>query len=104
MKMGFSKFAQLRSRQCILAGAAGTHSVCVCTLHQNVKLMMAGGKLESLTDDELKHYRHCFSAIQCDPPNIEWYSGNWGQCPGTELLCASLQAAFDEKPSSYYVA
>ena len=75
MKIGFFKFARLRPRQCILAGAAGTHSVCVCTLHQNVKLMIAGGKRESLIDDGLKHYRHCFSAIQCNPPNIECYSG-----------------------------
>ena len=29
-KIGFSKFAELRSKHCILAGASGTHSVCVC--------------------------------------------------------------------------
>ena len=58
-----------------------TTSICAvfpiyfCTFHQNVKLMMAGGKRESLIDDGLKHYRHCISAIQCNPPNIEWYSG-----------------------------
>ena len=39
-KIGFSKFAELRPKHCILAGASGTHSVCVCTIHQNVKLMM----------------------------------------------------------------
>ncbi|KYM97821.1 hypothetical protein ALC62_11475 [Cyphomyrmex costatus] len=38
--LSFSKFAQLRPKHCILMGAAGTHSVCVCTLHQNVKLML----------------------------------------------------------------
>ena len=96
MKIGFSKFAQLRPSQCILAGAADTHSLCVCTLHQNVKLMMGGGKLESLTDGKLKHYRHCFSAIQCDPPNIECYSGNCSQCPDTKPLRVSLQVTFDE--------
>ena len=35
-KIGFSKFAELRPKHCILAGASGTHSVCVCTIHQNV--------------------------------------------------------------------
>ena len=39
-KIGFSKFAELRPKHCILAGASGTHAVCVCTIHQNVKLMM----------------------------------------------------------------
>jgi hypothetical protein len=48
-KIGFSKFAELRPKQCVLAGASGTHSVCVCTIHQNVKLMMLGAKLPDLT-------------------------------------------------------
>lgn len=38
--VSFSKFAQLRPKHCILAGASGTHSVCVCTIHQNCKLML----------------------------------------------------------------
>lgn len=50
-KIGFSKFAELRPSQCVLAGASGTHSVCVCTIHQNVKLMMLGMKLQNLTAD-----------------------------------------------------
>ena len=33
-KIGCSKFAELRPPHCILAGASGTHSVCVCTIHQ----------------------------------------------------------------------
>ena len=39
-KLGFSKFAALRPKHCILAGASGTHTVCVCAIHQNVKLIM----------------------------------------------------------------
>jgi len=42
-KIGFSKFAELCPRHCILAGASGTHPICVCTIYQNVKLMMIGG-------------------------------------------------------------
>ena len=41
-KIGFSKFSELRPQHCVLAGASGTHAVCVCTIHQNVKLMMIG--------------------------------------------------------------
>ena len=29
VKVGFSKFAELRPPHCVLAGASGTHSVCV---------------------------------------------------------------------------
>ena len=30
VNIGFSKFAQLRPEECILVGASGTHSLCVC--------------------------------------------------------------------------
>ena len=48
-KIGFSKFADLQPKHCILAGASGTHTVCVCTIHQNVKLMMISGKVAKLS-------------------------------------------------------
>ena len=41
MKIGFSKFAQFCPKECVLPCSSGTHSVCVCTKHHNVKLMMA---------------------------------------------------------------
>ena len=31
-KIGFSKFAELYPQHCVLAGASGTHAVCVCTI------------------------------------------------------------------------
>ena len=37
-KTGVLKFAELRRKHCVLAGTSGTHSVCVCTMYQNVKL------------------------------------------------------------------
>ena len=55
IKVGFSKFAELRPKECVLAGATGTHSVCVCAIHQNVKLMMAGGRLEILSNGWYTH-------------------------------------------------
>lgn len=42
VQIGFSMFASLRPKNCVLAGAAGMHTVCVCAIHQNVKLMMIG--------------------------------------------------------------
>lgn len=39
-QLSFTKFTTLRPPQCILAlDGAGTHNVCVCILHQNVKLI-----------------------------------------------------------------
>lgn len=40
--IGFSSFASLRPVHCVLAGSSGTHTVCVCAIHQNIKLMMLG--------------------------------------------------------------
>ena len=40
LKIGFSKFCELRPQWCILAGGTGTHSVCVCTIHQNIILLL----------------------------------------------------------------
>lgn len=40
--IGFSSFASLRPKHCVLAGGSGTHTVCVCAIHQNVKLMFLG--------------------------------------------------------------
>lgn len=40
LKVRFSKFCELRPKHCVLAGANGKHSVCVCTTHQNTKRMI----------------------------------------------------------------
>lgn len=58
--------------------------------------MILSGKLECMTDGQLKHYRDCFATMQCNPPNIECYFSIYVQCPGTEPLHALLQAAADE--------
>ena len=36
----FSKFCALRPKWCVLAGSKMTHSVCVCSAHQNVVLLV----------------------------------------------------------------
>ena len=35
MKIGFSKFAEFCPKECVLPGSSGTHSLCVCTKHNN---------------------------------------------------------------------
>ena len=64
IKIGSSKFAELQPKQCVLAGSAGTYSVCVCTIHQNVKLMMIGTKLGKLTENDNTTLVHC-NRSQC---------------------------------------
>ena len=40
VKIGFSKLCTLRSKWCVLAGSKMTHSVCVCSAHQNPALLV----------------------------------------------------------------
>ena len=83
--IGFSKFAELHPKHCVLAGASGRHAVSVCTIHQNVKLMMLGGKIADLTENEnmpLKSYDHCLAQIMCYPPQPACYLGTCCSCPG----------------------
>ena len=47
LKVGFVKFAEFRPKNLVLPAAAGTHIVCVCTYHQNPKLMLAKSQISS---------------------------------------------------------
>lgn len=73
-EIGFSSFANLRPKHCVIAGASGTHSICICTYHQNPKLMISafGNKDINIvqliekcvcnmnaSDCMLHHCRHC---------------------------------------------
>ena len=60
--IGFSKFASLRPKHCVLAGASGTHTVCVCTYHQNVKLMIHAAELN-------KSHKDIIAQALCSPPS-----------------------------------
>lgn len=42
LKIGFSRFASLRPPECVFVRSSGTHTVCVCTTHQNAKLSILG--------------------------------------------------------------
>jgi hypothetical protein len=46
LKVGFSKFCSLKPKWCVLVGCSGIHSVCVCTIHQNVVLMLGAVNLD----------------------------------------------------------
>ena len=92
-KIGFSKFAELRPKHCVLAGASGTHSVCVCTIHQNVKLMSLVPEMQI---PELPTYRHCLAKTMCNPPHPRCYLGECDACPEIEMLKEELLNHFEE--------
>lgn len=98
-KRGFSKFAELRPKQCVLGGSCGTHSVCVCTTHQNMKLMLIASKIEQLTEGSdlpLKTVKDCVTQIQCNPPTVECCLGECQLCGNEEELRNRLETLYDE--------
>ena len=98
-KVGFSKFAMLRPKECVLAGSNGTHSVCVCTTHNNVKLMMTGSKMDHVTTNEevpLKHYSHATAMTMCNPALPSCHLGTCECCPGIESLKEVLERCYEE--------
>jgi len=95
IKISFSKFAELRPPHCVLAGSSGTHNVCVCTFHQNVKLMISGANLEKIPS--LGTYQACFNFILCEEKAPSCYLGNCESCPGVPKLAETLHHVLDAR-------
>lgn len=73
-----TRFVELRPKNVVSSGASDTHNVCVCTLHQNAKLMLEGAKLlfpyEHIRDiltipEDRGKYKHILILAKCNPPN-----------------------------------
>lgn len=99
VKVGFSKFADLRPKHCVLAGSSGTHSVCVCAIHQNFKLSFEGAikKVPSRSDSEpdLEHYRDCLNIVTCASSTEKCFFSECNKCPGVQVLRQRIEAMFD---------
>jgi hypothetical protein len=64
MKVGFSRFCEIRPRNVFTAGACATHSICVCSSHKNIKLMLSNlNELPAASSTEVTSYKDCLSRI-----------------------------------------
>lgn len=98
--VSFSKFAQLRPKHCVLAGASGTHSICVCTIHQNCKLMLDAIDIRQLTkglENPISDYKDCLQQITCKSSNVNCFLGDCDKCPKIETFLQHLQQLLEEK-------
>ena len=84
--IGFSTFCSLRPKHCVLAGGDGTHSVCVCTYHQNPKLQLnaIGEKDVSLED--------VMSKAVCDINSENCMMRKCKNCPGESGVSDFVEA------------
>ena len=92
IKIGFSKFCMLRPKWCVTVGASGTHSVCVCTSHQNITLALNAIKLD-------KDYHHLLELIVCSRDKKECMIHRCPNCPGIEPLKNYLREQLNARPS-----
>ena len=78
VKIGFSKFCTLLPKWCVIAGSSGTHSVCVCTTHQDA------------LNWEVT-YKDLINKVVCDPSNRECMMHRCTNCPGINALHKFLE-------------
>ena len=88
--IGFSKFASLRPKWCITAGPKGTHSVCICSHHQNMKLM-----LDAI--DLADKYHELIERIVCDRNSKECMVHRCESCTGVNGAKLYLEQFLREK-------
>ena len=91
IKLGFSKFCTLRPKWRVIAGASGTHSVCVCTMHQNTILLLHAAHIE-----ETYMYKELIALAVCDLENKEYMLQGCSNCPGFRLVETMLQEKFED--------
>lgn len=99
IQISFSFFCKLRPKNCILPGGSGTHNVCVCTIHQNVKTMLDAIDLKQLTLNEvnrLENYKDCLKMIMCPEPEDECFLNGCERCPGVQKFGDQLKSLLIE--------
>ena len=89
-KIGRSKFCALRPPQCISVGCRGSHSVCVCTIHQNVKSMLS--VLPSNEQSTALSYYDLMGKLVCSLDSKLCMIYRCPECPGAEGLTSYLEA------------
>lgn len=75
----FAFFCQLKPDECVFAGDPGTHNICVCDRHENLKLKSAAG---NVTND----YRELIAAGVCSINNKKCMIQECDVCPGKDAI------------------
>lgn len=81
-------FTKLRPKQCVIAGDPGTHNVCVCPIHQNVKLKLAAV-------DRKIHYTNVIEVSVCSVDSKECMLQDCKQCVGKRGTHQYLESFID---------
>lgn len=92
IKISLTKFREMRPPYCILAGGKGSHNVCVCKIHQNLRLRYAGIK-QTLLKKHIqfdKSYRDSFNEMVCKESKSNCFLLNCQKCPGAKNVIKKI--------------
>eukprot|EP00112_Aurelia_sp_Birch-Aquarium-sp1_P016223 Seg366.9 transcript_id=Seg366.9/GoldUCD/mRNA.D3Y31 product="ARL14 effector protein" protein_id=Seg366.9/GoldUCD/D3Y31 len=87
-KVGFSKFCSLRPKWCVTVSSSGTHSVCVCTSHQNTQLLVHAANID-------KTYKELMEMMVCNVENKMCMIHRCPNCPGSAPVKDYLETSFE---------
>lgn len=92
LQISLSSFRKLKPRECILPGKNGTHNVCVCKIHQNMKMKIFGMKqqLKKVKTDFTETYHGLIKSSVCLNPTPKCYFLTCEKCPGYESVIDDL--------------
>lgn len=88
IKVGFSKFCSLRPRWCVTVDSPGMHSVCVCEIHQNLKLMVAALPVPVT-------YKELMARLVCSLESRDCMIHRCENCPSKSNLTDYLEAVLE---------
>ena len=88
IQVGLSKFCELRPKWCVPVGDKSSHSVCVCEIHQNCKLVLSSLPGQSL------HYKDLLGKAVCDLSSRNCMLRCCENCPGLSVLKTFLEDMF----------
>lgn len=95
LKIGFSKFAELKPKWCILAGPGNPHTVCVCIKHENKKLMT------KLITPNIS-LKDLLSLGVCNVENENCMLSHCENCPGFTDISEIIKSCIDEEEMVTY--
>ncbi len=77
--------------------------MCVCAIHQNVKLMLDGSKISNLPEfralvggEGKLSYQHLLACLACNPPKPECLLSRCSFCGNTDKLKSDLLEIFEQ--------
>lgn len=98
LKIGFSKFASLRPKECIPAlDKRGMHAVCMCIYHQNTKLASDALIKNMNAPSDIKDYKGFCSKLMCEEPTDDCHLRTCGYCNNDAGLRKVLDEMFTDE-------